>query len=115
MTWERLPPLSHEEAGLRSSCATCGPQSIILSIDSFIGVGFGTCYVTKDEETVWEQNSFPDYADQCDYTLQHFEDLAIKDPDHDWRICFFGPLSSAVYQRHETKNWVLIEKGEGFA
>ncbi len=42
-------------------------------------------------------------------------DAAVADPDHDWRIFKFAPLYDAVYQRHAAGQWVLIERGEGFA
>ena len=43
------------------------------------------------------------------------EELAAADPDHDWRIVLYGPLSGRTYQRHATGEWVLIEQSMGFA
>lgn len=111
MTWERLPPLTIEDAGFRSGCLTCGPQPVMLPLDAWIAVGFGAAYVTRDGETVWEMDSIDD---EC-WTCADAEAAATADPDHDWRIHFYGPLSEAEYQRHEAKNWVLVKKGMGFA
>jgi hypothetical protein len=111
MTWEKLPSL--ETGGLRSGCLTCGPQPIAIGLDAVIAVGFGTAGVTRDGVEVWSEGSADDFGD-C-WTVQDAEDEALKDPDHDWRVFFHGPLSDATYQRHAAGQWVLIEKGLGFA
>lgn len=110
MTWEKLQPLEH--GGLRSGCLTCGPQPIALSSDAVIAVGFGDAGVTRDGAEVWSENGAE--FDDC-WTMQDAEDEALKDPDHDWRIFFYGPLSESEYQRHSAGQWVLIKKGRGFA
>ena len=109
--WERLPPLTIEAAGFRSGCLTCGPQPVMLSPEASIAVGFGYAGVTKDGAEVWSER---DIEDGC-WTCADAEREAAKDPDHDWRIIFHGPLSEAEYQRHEANNWVLVRKGMGFA
>lgn len=43
------------------------------------------------------------------------EELAAADPDHDWRIMIYGPLSGRTYQRHAPGSWVMVEQNEGFA
>ena len=112
-TWEKLPALTPEQAGFRSGCLTCGPQPIAINMDSTIAVGFGDAGITRDGTHVWsEAANHPD----CElWTAQDAEDEALKDPDHDWRIYFHGPLSDAVYQRHSAGQWVLVQKGLGFA
>ena len=112
MTWERLPAIAERDAGLKSGCLTCGPQPVAIDMGAVIAVGFGSAGVTKDGDEVWSENADPD-AEL--WTAQDAEDEALKDPDHDWRIYFYGPLSEAVYQRHAAGKWVLISKGEGFA
>lgn len=111
MTWERLPPLTIEQAGFRSSCLTCGPQPVMIPLDAEIAVGFGYAGVTRDGVEVWSHQD----VDEDPWTVADAERAAAQDSDHDWRVHFHGPLSEAVYQRHETNNWVLVEKGQGFA
>lgn len=111
MTWERLPPLTIKEAGFRSGCLNCGPQPTMISLDAHIAVGFGYAGVTKDGAEVWSESNI----DEDPWTVADAERAAAKDPDHDWRILFHGPLSEAEYQRHEANNWVLVRKGLGFA
>lgn len=112
MTWEKMPALTPGDAGLRSGCLTCGPQPCAIPMDATIAVGFGDAGVTKDGVSVWSEAADPD----VDYwTAQDAEDEALKDPDHDWRIYFYGPLSESEYQRHSAGQWVLVKKGMGFA
>lgn len=112
-TWSKMPALTEMEAGLRSGCLTCGPQPVTLPPDARIAVGFGAAGVTKDGVAIWEEDTHADY-EHC-MTCAEAERTAALDPDHDWRIYYFGPLSEAVYQRHAPGEWVLIEKGQGFA
>lgn len=83
----------------------------MLDMEATIAVGFGAAGVTKDGQEVWSESS----ADDGYWTLADAEREAAKDPNHDWRVFFFGPLSEAEYQRHGPRNWVLIKKGMGFA
>jgi hypothetical protein len=48
-------------------------------------------------------------------SFRGFEEIAKKDPDHDWRHNLDLPLRSADYQRHGDGKWILLERGEGFA
>ena len=79
---------------------------------SRIAVGFGYAAVTKDGEEVWSEgygapwNKLP--------TLRKFENMARKDPDHDWRAIMHGPLHGEEYQRHGKGKWVLVESNQGF-
>lgn len=108
--WERLTPLTEMEAGLRSGCLNCGPQPIALPLGAEIGVGFGSAGITKDGLGVWECDLDEEFK-----TCADAEQMALADPDHDWRIFFFGPLSESEYQRQGDGNWVLVKKGVGFA
>lgn len=113
MTWEKLSPMSAQDAGLKSECLTCGPQPTTIDLVATIAVGFGAAGVTRDGAEVWSETAADDF-DDC-WTVQDAEDEALKDPDHDWRIFFHGPLSHAEYQRHSAGQWVLVKKGLGFA
>ena len=86
------------------------PQT--LSLDSIIAVGFGSSHCMKDGELVYDEQ---DAIDEQYATCRDMEKLALADPDHDWRISYYGPLSDAVYQRQGPGMWMLIEKGSGFA
>lgn len=103
--WTKLPPL--EYGGYRSNCLTGGPQPTELPVSAILAVGFGYVTVSKDGERLWS-------GDDERVTLRRFERQAAKDPDHDWRVLFYGPLSEPEYQRQDGK-WLLVRKGEGFA
>jgi hypothetical protein len=77
-------------------------------MSAVLAVGFGQVMVTKDDEVVWS-------GDDEHVWLRRFERRAAADPKHDWRVCFNAPLSDATYQRHGEREWVLIERGMGFA
>jgi hypothetical protein len=47
--------------------------------------------------------------------LADIEAVAKITPDHDWRVHIDAPLYSATYQRQGKAEWVLVEKGQGFA
>jgi hypothetical protein len=111
--WTRLQPLTIQEAGFRSGCLTCGPQPVMIDLEASIAVGFGWAGVTCDGKEVWSFDMNDDESDP--WTVRDAESAAAKDPDRDWRIHFHGPLSESTYQRHESNNWVLVEKGQGFA
>lgn len=107
MTWKKLEPLAEKEAGFKSGCLNCGPQPVTLPLDAILAVGFGQVTVSKDGDLVW-------CGDDPTKELSQVEEKAKEDPDHDWRVCFYGPLSESEYQRQDG-NWVLVRKGMGFA
>ena len=109
MAWEKLPPLT--EAGLRSGCLCCGEASVVLHMDDVIAVGFGSAQCTRDGEYVIGE----DATNGLYPRVGEAEALALEDPDHDWRIHLFGPLSEFEYQRQDVRRWVLVRRGEGFA
>lgn len=83
-----------------------------MPMDRHIAVGFGSGGYSKDGVTLWqEQNEEYDETP----TVQSVEDMAAKDPDHDWRIFFYAPLYESEYQRQGDGVWVLVRKGMGFA
>lgn len=115
MAWEKVPPYTGKKH-IGCLCCTDGTPDI-APMDMVIGVGFGAAYASKDDETVYDEmtvmhggGDFDDLA-----TLQQIEDMAVADPDHDWRVVLHGPLRGRTYQRHEAGKWVLIESNQGFA
>lgn len=81
-------------------------------MDIIIAVGFGLAQVWKDKELIYDEV----YSDEGPWhNLLYFEEIAVEDPDHDWRVVLHAPLHSAEYQRHDKEKWVLIGSNEGFA
>ena len=78
-----------------------------------IAVGFGYAALHKDGAPVWSEDEA--VSDNSMMTGADAEALAVQDPDHDWRIVLYGPLSGRTYQRHGPGQWMLVEKNEGFA
>lgn len=110
MTWEKKPVV--ETPGFVNNCLEGGPQRVTLPLDTEISIGFGSCWVMKDDNCVYSETP---WADEDAPKLQKFEDQAKADPDHDWQVHFRGAMSKETYQRHGDGSWVLIEKGVGFA
>jgi len=110
MAFEKLPAVEGS-----CSCLTCGSGARAdLSMDRPI-TAFASAYASKDGKTVWDQDNVHD--PDCPYAymrVSDIEEMAEKDPDHDWRIYFLNPLYDAEYQRQGEKLWVLVKKGDGF-
>lgn len=107
--WEKKPAIKSDGY----ACLCCGTPTQMFPMDGWVAVGFGSACVTRDGEHVYSENSSDE--DAKIWTGQDAEDAAKVDPDHDWRIEKFAPLYDAIYQRHADGQWVLIERGEGFA
>lgn len=109
-TWTKLPAIEGRHGG----CLNCGVRPSFFPADAAIAVGFGYAALIKDGQEVW--------AEPCDdhdweelLTGEKAEQLAVADPDHDWRIVMEGPLSGRTYQRHGPGSWALVEQNMGFA
>lgn len=123
MAWERKPAIKSSGA----ACLCCGTPTSMFPMDGVIAVGFGSASVTRDgacvydepqARYVWQGDDIKDVIEpaESDYwTGADAERAAAADPDHDWRIHKRAPLYDATYQRHGEGQWVLIERGEGFA
>jgi hypothetical protein len=109
MTWEKKPALT---GGRIVGCFNCGYKPEYAPLDMRIAVGFGCAVLTCDGRIVWSEDD-KEYED-C-MSVEQAEVIAVLNPDHDWQIRLYGPLSEAVYQRHEANMWALIETGMGFA
>lgn len=107
--WTKMPAI--QSNGL--ACLCCGTPTSMFPMDGWIAVGFGAAGVTRDGEEVYSENQHDE--DATVWTGEDAEKAALADPDHDWRIYKHAPLYDAVYQRHGDGQWVLIERGEGFA
>jgi hypothetical protein len=106
--YEKLPAVEGSVA-----CLTCGSGARTdLEMDRVIAVGFGDAGYTKDGLGVWSEGANPDEEGP---TVGDVEAQAVADPDHDWRIYFYGPMYESEYQRQGEGMWVLVKKGLGFA
>lgn len=94
-------------------CINCQQPTEILPMDERIGVGFGYAALEKDGAPVWVENSHMEFDELM--TIAEAEELALKEPDADWRIHLVAPLSDRHYQRQGAGQWVLYEMGKGFA
>ena len=111
MSWEKKPALETAGGG---ACLCCGTPTSMFYPDAWIAVGFGQASVTRDVAVVYSE-PVGDYDEADIWTGADAEKAAASDPDHDWRIIKYAPLYNAVYQRHGPGQWVLIERGMGFA
>jgi len=110
MAWEKLPAIEGGPGG----CPHCGYQYERLPMAAIIAVGFGDARLTKDGSIVYSEPRDAQSEDEF-MTAEQAEALARQDPDHDWRIHLVAPLSERHYQRQGGNQWVLYEKGQGFA
>ncbi len=113
MNFELLTPIT----GSAHACLNCATSGVhgaheSLSMNRILAVGFGGCYVTRDGETVYDEQSVENNAY---WTGADAESAAVSNPDHDWRVSFIAPLHEAEYQRQGVAHWILVRKGMGFA
>jgi len=103
-----LPPVE----GGPNPCLHCPPIGGTLGMGRTIAVGFGEAHLSRDDHLIYREPQ----SDEGDYwTVQQAEDVAVADPDHDWRIVLDGPLHGETYQRQGPDRWVLVDRNEGFA
>jgi len=107
--FKRLKPLKGRIAG----CLNCGYTEGKALMDTKIIAGFGDAVIKKDGKQIYQAPYDLEWKDAK--TLQTFENMAKKDPNHDWRYWLFLPLREAEYQRQGDNNWVLVRVGQGFA
>jgi len=107
--WKKKPAIEGKYGG----CLNCGPRPSFFPARGRIGVGFGMASLTRDGKEVWSEK--PDMPWTKLMTGMKAEKIAAADPNHDWRIVMYGPMSGRVYQRHEAKKWAMIEQDNGFA
>jgi len=83
-----------------------------LALDAVIGVGLGYAALTRDGQTVYEENG-KRHRDLM--TVAQAEELAQRDPDRDWRIHLVAQLENRHYCREGAGLWVLYERGYGLS
>lgn len=112
MSFTILPPI--EPKNVHQGCLCCPVPSVHAEMDKMIAVGFGGAQCTRDGDLFYDGES--DYTKNGEsLTVQAMETAALEDPDHDWRIEFYGPLHGETYQRQGEGKWVMVESNMGFA
>jgi hypothetical protein len=113
MKWKKLKPLE----GRINPCLCCPPIEAKACLKKIVAVGFGAAFLSRDGQVVVDGEEI--YSKSKDgkrlFTFRRAENMAAKDPNHDWRIVLHGPLHGETYQRQGEKTWLLVEKNQGFA
>lgn len=108
MTWQKQKPY---QGIIHDGCAHAQSVKRVADMNMILAVGFGCVQVWKGRSLIFDGTS----DESARPRLSEFEEMAVKDPDHDWRVVLHGPLRGAEYQRHDKEKWVLINSNEGFA
>lgn len=107
-----------------NACPHCKPIPTQAPMEKVIAVGFGGATLERDGHVVvdGEQGFFfreegkrPERIEPWSFTFGDAEELALADPDHDWRVELNGPLHGETYQRQGVGAWMLIARNDGFA
>jgi len=110
--WEKLPQIKGKD--LHVGCLNCSTAAMVAPLDMEVCVGFGMACVEKDGVMVYDGDEEYRLYGKAK-KVRYFENLARKDPDHDWRIIKHGPMHGETFQRHEKNRWICIESTGGFA
>jgi len=98
---------------LHYGCINCSTAALEAPMEMLICTGFGEAYVTKDDKQIYDgEQDFQ--TGKWVKTVKEIEEVAAKDPNHDWRIVKYGPLHGETFQRQDGK-WICIESNGGFA
>ena len=108
--WEKLPPY---EGRVHQGCLICPIPPRKAKMNKRVAVGFGFAGITKDEEVIYSEPHDASWEELP--TLMKFENMARKDPDHDWRLILDGPLHGEEYQRQGRNLWIMVSSNMGFA
>jgi len=83
-----------------------------LSPESAIAVGLGYAALTRDGSPVYEENG----KRHCDLMkVAQAEELALREPDRDWRIHLIAQRENRHYRRSGPGVWELYERGYGLS
>ena len=105
-----LPPIKE----YISACLNCGVTRSLLPMNTYLYMDIGGGWtITKDGKHYFVEDVNKEI--EKSKTLSEIEQEAKLEPNCDWRAVLNMPLRSSVFQRHGNNNWVLVEKGRGFA
>ena len=110
MSFKKLP--ATEGKDLHAGCLNCSTAALIAPMDMVIAVGFGSAIVTKNGELIYDESSI---SGENYWNVQDAENLAVIEPDCDWRIEKHGPLHGETFQRQGDGLWVCVKSNQGFA
>lgn len=96
-----------------TNCGCCGTTTVILPLNTKLYYGFGGWNISKNGVEFFKDNRDVEFEDYLD--LNHVENLIGDNVIDEFTAFFNSPLRDATYQRHSKNNWVLINKGDGFA
>ena len=83
-----------------------------LAPEAPIGVGIGYAALTRDGETVYEE----DHTGRREpMTVAQAERLARREPEREWRIHLVAQLEDRHYRREGAGRWVIYERGYGIS
>ena len=77
-----------------------------------ISVGLGYAALTRDGETVYEEDHTGEHAPM---TVEQAEKLARREADRDWRIHLVAQLEDRHYRRVGAGRWQIYERGYGMS
>lgn len=83
-----------------------------LAPEATIGVGIGYAALTRDGEPVYVEDAM---SGREPMTVAQAENLAKREPDHDWRIHLVAQLEDRHYRRERPGRWVIYERGYGLS
>jgi hypothetical protein len=83
-----------------------------LAPEAVIAVGIGYAALTKDGETVYEEDRT---GERELMTVAQAERLAKREPDREWRIHLVAQLDDRHYRREGAGRWVIYERGYGMS
>ena len=87
-------------------------QDRFLGPETSISVGVGYAALTRDGQTVYEEDCSGKIAPM---TVAQAEKLARREADHDWRIHLVAQLEDRHYRRVGAGRWVIYERGRGMS
>jgi len=96
---------------IAETCRQWAMADQYLMPDALIGVGIGYAALTRDGETVYEEDS----KQRDSMTAAQAERLAAREPERDWRIHLVAQLEDRHFRREGTGVWVLYERGYGLS
>jgi hypothetical protein len=88
----------------------CRPEEF-LSPEAEIAVGVGFAALTRGTWVIYEET---DRAESRPMTVAEADDLAQREPHHEWCIHFVGPGQERHYRRVGPGQWKLYRWGVGF-
>ena len=92
----------------------CGlPEPELLELSTVLYNGFGGYSVRKNGELFYEGGYDEDW--EKFKKLRDIEKIAKKEPEANWEVELYAPLSGATWKRNSSGKWLCVERNQGFA